>query len=87
MIPASNTKVQKESPVSQPQPAKSSNPATNTQPPEAKPEKKGAMDWLRALFTKLNDLVRDAARKIADVAKRSPLVIAAAAALAMLFLA
>jgi hypothetical protein len=81
VIPTSNSKAPKESPVSQP--VKNPSPSTNAQPRE----KKGAMAWLRSLFEKITELVRETARKIADVAKRSPLMIAAAAAIAMLFLA
>ena len=61
-----------------------SQPATTN---ASQPEKKGALAWLRSLFNKLNEFVRDVARKIADVAKRSPLMVAAAAAIALLFLA
>lgn len=80
MIPAATNASSKEKrPVSQPdiKPV-----ATNT----ASPEKKGAIAWLRSLFDKLSELVRTAARKIADLAKRSPLTIAAEAAIALLFI-
>lgn len=80
MIPISSSKPRKDDPVSQP--AKSS-PITTVQPSE----KKGAIAWLRSLFTKLTELVRATARKVFDVAKRSPLMVAAAAAIAMLLLA
>ena len=80
MNPVINSKALKEVPVTQP--AKRS-PITTVQPPE----KKGAIAWLRSLFTKLTELVCDTARKIVDVAKRSPLMIAAAAAIAMLLIA
>ena len=82
MIPAfatnsnSSNASKEKRPVSQPA-------TTNT----SQPEKKGALAWLRSLFNKLNDFIGDVARKIADVAKRSPLTIAAAAAIALLFLA
>ena len=81
MIPVRNSNARKESTVSQP--AKNLATTATAQPPE----KKGAMAWLRSLFTKLNELVRVAARKITDVAKHSPLLIAAAAAIAILFIA
>ncbi len=51
-----------------------------------KSSKGGVLAWVRELFAKLSQLVRTTARKATDLVKRSPLVVAAAAAIAMLLL-
>jgi hypothetical protein len=44
------------------------------------------MSWLRSLFSRLAQLVRDVARAVTEFTKREPLAVAAAAAIALLLI-
>ena len=61
---------------------------TNNEPAATPPvnRKETSMSWLRSLFSKLAQLVRDIALTVIDFTKREPLAVAAAAAIALLLI-
>ncbi len=61
-------------------------PAPESKPAQSAKGEATAWSWLRSLFTKLAQLVRDVARAVSEFTKREPLAVAAAAAIALLLI-